>query len=105
MNRKLPPDEEVLRLWRSGMTQKQIAEKFGCGQHQVKLAVRRTKGVPTSAKATAGREFLSVREAPIEHRETKERPAGTYQTIDTVYRAQHLDIHECADLLREWGAA
>lgn len=46
--RKLPPDREVLALYRGGMSYSAIATMYGTGKPAVGLAIRRAGGEPRS---------------------------------------------------------
>jgi transposase len=74
--RKLPPDSEVYRLRKSGMSATEIAERYRVPIQTVTLAMRR-----------------------------HERKLGGEQRDLRASRPQRLELNECSDLLREWGVA
>lgn len=109
MKRKLPPDSEVWALNASGMTHAQIAERHGCTISVVRAAMDRWVDKPvTNAKliqaSTEDTTFVQAGAQPVAHRDTGNHIAGP-ALADGIYSAQYLDIHECGDLLREWGIA
>jgi hypothetical protein len=53
-------------------------------------------------KAPTEREFVAAGSEPVAHRDTGNQVAGPVLS-EGIYAAQYLDIHECSDLLREWG--
>lgn len=99
---KLPPISELRRLRKQGMKLREIANRFGVSishvQHQ--LDYRYTTKSPHES-----RDFARAGNQPVEHRETKEAASGAHIELDSVYRPVRLGIHECRDLLREWGVS
>lgn len=106
MKRKLPPDSEVAALHADGLTYAQIAARYGCAIGQVAKAMDRFRGKPITIqkllKAPTEREFVAAGKDPIERRGTGDQVAGPALS-EGIYAAQYLDLHECGDLLREWG--
>lgn len=109
MIRKLPPDSEVWALHASGLTYVQIAYRYGCGVGQVQKAIDLWNDKPIThsklIKATTDdTDFVRAGKQPVGHRDTGNQIAGLALS-EGIYAAQYLDIHECSDLLREWGVA
>lgn len=108
MTRKLPPDDEVAALYAGGMPYKAIAAKFDASLTAVGCAVRRARGFAitpqTQTRATTSDvTFVRAGDAPVQHRETQQGNSGQHIELDGVYQRRSLQIHECRDLLREWG--
>lgn len=100
MSRVLPPDEEVARLYAGGMKQVEIARKFGVGSRAVGQAIRNARGMGVKS---ANYQFVQAGHDPVCHVETHGVPTRAHIELDGVYRRRTLQIHECADLLKEWG--
>ena len=110
MKRKLPPDSEVWALHASGMTYAQIGERFGCAISSVQYAMDRWTDKPITHKkkiaaTTKDRSFITAGSQPVVHRDTGDGGNAVTLELDGVFRRSFLQLHECSDLLREWGVA
>ena len=108
MKRKLPADVEVAALHAAGLTYAKIADRYGCAVSAVQAAMDRSKGkaftVHNLTRATtADRDFVSAGRQPVLHRDTGDGAGSVTLEMDGVFRRSFLQIHECRDLLREWG--
>jgi len=100
--RKLPPDEEVAQLYASGLSQTEIGRRFGVSSNSVSRAVARGNGLGDNAPNPY---FFTAGKQSVDHIETHGDQTRAHIEFDDVYRARRLQIHECADLLREWGVS
>lgn len=109
MNRKLPPDSEVAALHLSGLTYREIGQRYDVSPTQVQHAMDRWREKPIThksmIKATVSKEFVRAGVQPVEHRDTGEGGQALHIGLDGVYQRRSLQLHECRDLLREWGVA
>lgn len=108
MKRKLPPDGEVWALHASGLTYAQIADRFGTSGSAVSNAMDRWRGkaltAPNAIKSTTpDGTFIRAGAQPVAHRDTGDGMNAATVSEQTVFKRERLQIHECRDLLREWG--
>jgi len=93
-----PRRDSIRDMRRRGMKLREIANTFGISISAVYNALDdRTRAV------NADRSFTTSGDQPVEHRETEVSASGAHLELDSVYRPIRLGIHECSDLLREWG--
>lgn len=108
MKRKLPPDSEVWALHASGLTYKEIASRHSVNVMSVQAAMDRWRDKSETAQkrikaSTPDPTFVRAGKQPTAHRDTGD--GGAAADLREAYKRQPLQIHECADLLREWGVA
>lgn len=100
--RRLPPVEEVARLYASGVSQTEIARRYGVTSNAVNKAIMNARGM--GVKANHGG-LTDAGKQPVAHIETHGDAGKGHIELNGVYRRRSLQLHECADLLREWGIA
>ncbi len=97
---KLPPVDELRRMRQRGMKLREIANLFGVSISYVQHKLTDSYDLSSPHQS---RDFAQVGHQPVNHREIEGAASGAHIELDGVYRPSRLRIHECADLLREWG--
>lgn len=95
MKRKLPPSEIVAELWKSGLTQVQIGEKYGASGAAVSECLSKYFSLPVKSKMKYGQSLLL--------KYLKKNPNATYKEMTKAIGVHKSTIGNYLSILESEG--